>query len=386
MSNSEINNNPGPLKGVKVLDLTRALSGPICAMILGDMGAEIIKIEEPAEGDTGRANQPGGADMAEAFNYFHRNKKSVTLNLNNDKGKDIFRKLIHWCDVVVENFRPGVMKRLGFDYSTVHEINPRVIYVSISGYGQTGPYSQRAGMDTVGQAVGGLMNLTGDPEGTPMNAGTAVADTSAGVFGALGAILALYSRQATGLGQHVDASLMESIVFINQWMMALQVIGGQDIDRGRTEYNRQRPGDGCYRTKDGAYIVIMSREEKHWPRMASIIGHPEFATAPGYKTRLERADHYQEIQSAIEEWTRSHSINEVESTMDKAGIPFGRVNTLADLIVDPHLEARNMFTTVTHNGKSIPLLSPYPILSNTPGTIRTRWPEMGQHNNNPHIL
>ena len=228
MSESNIKGNVGPLRGVKVVDLTRALAGPICTMILADMGAETIKVEEPPKGDGGRIDQMTGSDIPQPF---IRNKKSVTLNLRADEAKEILRRLIQWGDVLVENYRPGFMKRIGFDYPALQEINPRIIMTSISGYGQTGPYAQRAAFEPVGQAMGGLMSVTGLADLPPMDAGAAVADISTGVFGALGTLLALYHQKSTGRGQHVDASLVESIVFLMGLNLSLYN-AGQALEKG----------------------------------------------------------------------------------------------------------------------------------------------------------
>lgn len=376
MSEPDIKSNPGPLSGVKVLDLTRALAGPICTMILTDMGAETIKVEEPPRGEGGRAGQPSASAEPQPFN---RNKKSVTLNLRTDRAKEILRRLIQWGDVLVENYRPGFMKRIGFDYPAVREINPRVIMTSLSGYGQTGPYAQRAAFEPVGQAMGGLMSVTGPADMPPMDAGAAVADISTGVFGALGTVLALYHQKSTGQGQHVDASLVESIVFLMGLNLSFYNIG-QDPGKGGLFSPTRTPGGGSFQTKDGIYIIIMAQSDQHWPIIARIIGREDLAADPDYKIRRDRSKHGVEINSMMEAWVRSHTIDEVESIMDEAGIPFGRVQTLEDMLKDPHLKARGRFQNFEFQGKMLPMIAPYPVLSDTPGSVRTLWPTIGQHN------
>jgi crotonobetainyl-CoA:carnitine CoA-transferase CaiB-like acyl-CoA transferase len=376
MNESNIKGSPGPLTGIKVVDLTRALAGPICTMILADMGAEIIKVEEPRRSSVRRDDEPPTNAEPQPFN---RNKKSVTLNLRTEKSKVILRRLVEWGDVLVENYRPGFMERIGFSYPEVREMNPRIIMTSISGYGQTGPYAQRAAFETVGQAVGGLMSVTGPADMPPMDAGAAVADIGTGVFGALGTMLALYHQKSTGLGQHVDASLVESIVFLMGYNLSLYNIG-QAPEKGGLFSPTRTPGGGIFQTKDGAYIIIMAQSDQHWPIMARVIGRDDLATAPGYTIRAQRANHGHEIHTLMEAWVRSRTMDEVETIVDKAGIPFGRVQTLEDLLRDPHLRARGRFQNFEFQGKMMPMIAPYPVLSDTPGSVRTLWSTLGEHN------
>lgn len=374
---SDAKGNLGPLHGVKVVDITRALAGPICTLILADMGAETIKIEDPVKV---MPQQPGQPSMANQPRMFERNKKSITLHLRSDKGKDILRQLIQWGDVLVENFRPGVMDKMGFPYSTVREINPRIIMTSISGFGQSGPYANRAAFDTVGEAMGGIMAVTGPADSPPITSGAAIGDIGAGVFGALGTALALYHRNSTGLGQHVDSSLMESIVFFMSMNLNLLNIG-QPAGKGAVFSPQRTPGCGTFLTSDGIYIVIMALTDPHWAILSKVIGREELPKTPGYTTRAERGKNGEEIEAMIQDWVKLHTIDEVEAIVDKAGIPYGRVMTLEDLIKDPHLRARGRVVDVDHNGKKLPIFAPYPILSETPGSMRTSWPQRpGQHN------
>lgn len=368
---NEFENDNMALSGVKVLDLTRALAGPVCSSLLGDMGAEVIRVESP-DRDKDLANQPQ-ADLA--IKLFHRNKKSITLNMRSEKGKDILRRLIQWADVLIENFKPGVMQKMGFDYPEAKKINPRIVMVSISGYGQTGPYAGRAGLDGVGQAMGGIMSLTGPPDSPPMVAGAAIADMSSGAFGAFGAVLALYRCKSTGLGQHVEATLMDSITFMMGFNLVKYAVGQDNFKGGLLT-----PGSGTFQTKDGHYIVIMGALAQHFPRLAQLIGRDDLATAPGYQNRLERADHAEEINAAIQAWMDTQTITVVEAAMEKLGIPFGRVQTIEELMKDPHLMARNRIAEVEVDGQKKTILGPYPTLSDTPGTIRTACPKLGEHN------
>lgn len=375
MSENQVKENTGPLKGVKIVDLTRALAGPTCTMILADMGAETVKVEQPPR----RGSRSPSGPATGAANPVNRNKKSITLNLHSEKAKDIFSRLVKWADVIVENYRPGFMKRIGFDYPAIKEINPRVILTSISGYGQTGPYAQRAAFDSVGQAMGGLMSTTGPADLPPMDAGAAVADIGAGIFGAMGTLLALYHQKSTGTGQHVDASLVESIVNLMAFNLQLRN-NGNPVEKGALFSPTRTPGAGMFLTKEGAYIVIMAQSDQHWPLLARLVGRGDLAENPDYSRRNKRAEHGDEIYELIAPWVRGQTIDEVESALGKEGIPFGRVQTVEDLLVDPHLKKRGRFLEYEHMGKMLPMMAPYPILSETPGTVRSLWPEIGEHN------
>lgn len=346
----------GPLNGVKVVDLSSPLAGSICTMILSDMGAKTITIERPG------TNSPG------QFSYLHRNKKRVTLNLKTDRGKDILRRLIDWGDVLVESYRPGVMKRMGFDYPSVRDINPRIVMTSISGYGQEGPYAHRGAFDTVGQAMGGIMSLTGPAEGPPWDAGAALADLSTAVFAALGTAMALYHQQATGLGQHVESSLVESIVFLMVPEL-MEHLAGRVIEKGSLGWWKRRPAAGWFQTKDGSYIVIMAQADQHWRRMAEIMDCSELAEAPGYATRGERVKNAKEIHELMEAWTRKLPPDKIETILDQADIPFGRVQSIEEVLKDPNLNSRGMFKEMDIQGKIMRMFGPYPILSDTPGSF-----------------
>ena len=359
------------LGGIKVVDLTRAIAGPVCSSLLADMGAEVIRVESP-DRDKDLANQPL-ADLA--MKLFQRNKKSITLNMRSERGKDILRRLIQRGDVLIENFKPGVMKEMGFDYPTVKKINPRLVMVSISGYGQTGPYAGRAGLDGAGQAMGGIMSLTGPADSPPLLAGAPIADISSGVFAALGAVLALYRCKSTGLGQQVESTLMDSIGFLMGFNIAKYAVGQANIKGGLLT-----PGSGTFRTKEGHYIVIMGALAQHFPRFAQLIGREDLANAPGYQTRVDRMEHAEEINTAIQAWMDTQTITVVEAALEKLGIPFGRVQTIEELLKDPNLMARNRIAEVKVDGEKKTIIGSYPNLSDTPGTIRTPCPELGEHN------
>ncbi|MBN1382332.1 MAG: CoA transferase [Deltaproteobacteria bacterium] len=287
--------NSGPLSGVKVIDLTRALSGPTCTMILADMGAETIKLEPPPRRGRGRSTESPTPPHPQ---FTDRNKKSITLDLRLEKARNIFASLVGWADVIVENFRPGFMARVGFDYPAMQKINPHIILTSISGYGQTGPYAPRAAFDSVGQAMGGLMSVTGPADMPPMDAGAAVCDISAGIYGALGTMLALYHQKSTGVGQHVDVSLVESIVSLMGFNLHLKNTGNP-AKKGALFSPKRTPGAGMFLTRDGVYFIIMAQSDQHWPVMVRLMGRENLATNPEYSVRHRRAHHGDDIAALM---------------------------------------------------------------------------------------
>jgi crotonobetainyl-CoA:carnitine CoA-transferase CaiB-like acyl-CoA transferase len=382
MSKSNTNVNPGALSGVKVVDLTHALAGPTCSMILADMGAEVVKVEQPVKDDGGRFGLTSAAEMARPL---ERNKKSVTLNLQTEKGKEILRSLIKWGDVLVENYRSGVMQKWGFGYPAVREINPRIIMTSISGYGQTGPYAHKPALGGVAEALSGLISVLGSGGGPPIDSSTAVSDLVTGVFGALGTALALYKRESTGVGQYVESTLLESTVFFMGWNMARH-IADQSSKTGSSVFTKRihGAGSGIFQAKDGTWVFLMAEYDQHWPIIARVMGREDIAKAPGYATFAERQKNYDQIQGLLKAWVGSHTFDEVETIINKAGgIPFDRVQTLAEVLNDPHLKSRGWYKNVDSFGKPLPQITPYapyPVLSDTPGTIRKAAPRAGESN------
>jgi len=370
----------GPLEGIKVLDLSRFQAGPTCCMILGDMGADVIKVEEPGVGDHGRQNSP---DVDEGYSLyfaaFNRNKKSVTLNLKAEKGKALLEKLVGWADILVENFRPGVMARLGFSYEDVSRINPGIIMVSGSGFGQTGPYAERAAFDTVAQAMSGLMHVTGFPDRPPVRVGPAIADSTAGFFGAMGAILALYHRKSTGEGQQVDVSLLEGQLVLMAYPLMRQFIGAP-VKRSGTTGAGGAPSD-AFPTSDGRFVYIFGQDDNHFPTLCRLMGKPEMMDNPRYNARPGRNKYREELNGIVSQWTRTMTAATLESVLEKARLPYGRVYDVAEVLEDPHVRAREMLVEVDHHGKAVlPMVGVYPKLSKTPGAIRMPAPLLGQHN------
>jgi len=364
----------GALAGTRVVDLTRYASGPVCTQTLGDMGAEVIKVE-PLTGDPSRWNPPVVEDWGGYFPYFNRNKKSLALDMTRKEGQQVLTRLVKWGDLLVENFRPGVMDRLGFSYEKVKAINPRLIVVSVSGFGQTGPYAQRAAFDYVCQAMGGVMSLTGDPDGPPMLSGGILTDMIGGLYATIGALAALQGRERTGRGQVVEASLYEGVLITITNSLSRYA-------RGMTPKRGKLPiaPVGTFLTSDDVYMFIMAHDNSHFPHVARLIGRPELLTDPEYKDRAARNRHVDELNKMLADWVRAHTIAEVGKAMDEGGVPYGRVQDMEDILNCPHLKEREAIVRLDHGKeRALPLLAPHPRLRGTPSTVRSVAPHLGEH-------
>ncbi len=368
-----------PLTGLTVVDLTRVLAGPYCTMLLGDMGAEVIKIERPDGGDDTRGFGPPYLNGESAmFLAINRNKKSITLNLKLPEAKTIFSKLLERADAVVENFRPGTMANLGFDYAAVQRLNPRMIYCSISGFGQTGPYADRGGYDTIAQAMSGIMSATGHPDLPPAKAGVPIADIGTGMFAAFGIVCAYIARQRTGEGQRIDTSLLDTSIALSLVESATFLAGGELPSPLGSTHRRNAP-HGAFRVKDG-YIAIAADSAHFWTRFCQILGLEALLDDPRFKTNADRVANKQLLQDLIERVTITREGRYWLEQLHAAEIPCGPVNSYAEVFRDPHVLAREMLAEVRH-----PVAGPVKTtginvkLSQTPGAIRLPAPTLGQH-------
>jgi len=369
-----------PLDDLFVVDLSRILSGPICTMLMGDMGADVIKIEPPPTGDDSR--QWGPPFVGGISTYFHsinRNKKSVGLNLKAKEGQEVLWKMIERADVVIENFRPGVLDRLGFGYKAVSKVNPRIVYCSISGFGQTGPYRNRPGYDVIAQGESGVMDLTGMPDGPPVKLGASLADIVTGLYAFQGILLALLSRYRTGKGQYVDISLLDSMVSTLTYHALIYFNTGRSSKRMGTRHPSIVPYE-CFQAKDG-FVNIAVTNEKQWVHFCKVLGFPEIATDPRFEKMKDRLAHYDELKvlmdGVISKWTRA----EVMHRMSEVGIPSGPINTVAEIMEDPQMKAREMVYELIHPEYGPLRVLGIPIkLSDTPGALETAPPRFGQHN------
>ncbi|MCD4785479.1 MAG: CoA transferase [Candidatus Eremiobacteraeota bacterium] len=346
-----------PLENIRVLDFTRVLAGPFCTMLMGDMGAEIIKIEKPGVGDDARhfgppflypENSENVNEERESafFLSVNRNKKSITLNLKNPDSKKIVYDLVKKCDVVVENFRPGAMKRLGFDYEKLKELNPGIIYASISGFGQTGRLRETAGYDLLVQGMSGVMSLTGEPDGPPFKAGISIGDLVAGMYAIQGILLALYMREKTGLGQYIDISLLEGLVSL----LTFQAGKYFATDENALRKGNQHPNICPYETfpaGDG-YFNIAIGNDKLWQRFCDVMGMNELAGDLRFKTNPLRVRNRDELYEILCENFRTKDIDYWIEKLQSNDIPCGRINTVEAILNDPVMIERNMIHSIQH--------------------------------------
>jgi crotonobetainyl-CoA:carnitine CoA-transferase CaiB-like acyl-CoA transferase len=371
-----------PLAGIRVLDIGVLIAGPFGATMLGDFGAEVIKVEQPGVGDALRGTPVDGkANRSGNWLVEGRNKKSVTLNLRVEAGQKILKELVKQTDVLFENFTPGTLEKWGLGWDVLKAINPRLIMVRVSGYGQTGPYSKRAGYDRIALGFSGYMYPTGFPDRFPVRPAFPTADYNTGTFGALSAMFALYNRDAQGgTGQVIDLALYEPTFRITADMMTKYT---------QTGVNRERIGNrnptfspaGTFETSDGRYVQIAAGGDKVWQRLAEAMGMAELATDERYarsRARIERAD---ELEALLSDWVGKHSFAEVEKRLVGANVPFGGIYTAADIAHDPHYAARdNLVTIADEEAGEVTMPGVIPKLADTPGRILHAGPPIGHHN------
>ena len=367
------------LEGIKVLDLSRALAGPYCTMMLADMGAEVIKVEMPGKGDDSRSWGPPFIEGESAyFMSINRNKKSITLNMKSGKSMEIIHKLIKQSDVVVENFRPGAMERLGLGYERVKEMNPRIIYASISGFGQDGPYRMLPGFDQVLQGMGGLMSITGEPGGPPIKVGVAIADISGGMFAAYGIVVALYNRQKTGKGQMIDVSLLDSQVAWLTYRAGAYFTSGeipQPVGSGHPVIVPYQ----AFRAKD-VYINIAVGNDQLWERFCRAVGLGKVMDDPKFATNAKRVENREEIVKIISDLIATRKGEEWLKIITDAGVPCGPIYTVDKIFADPQVLHRQMLKELDHPKAGKVRVTGIPVkLSDTPGEVETAPPVLGQH-------
>jgi crotonobetainyl-CoA:carnitine CoA-transferase CaiB-like acyl-CoA transferase len=335
-----------PLEGMKIIDLTSALSGPFCTMILGDLGAEVIKIEEPKAGDMNRHSGPFIAGEGAYFLYANRNKKSMTLNLREEEGRDILIKLVKDADILVENFRPGVKFRLKIDYETLKEINPKLIYCSISGFGQTGPWAERPGFDQIAQGMSGLMSVTGFPGSGPTRVGVAIGDSVCGIYAAYGILAALLERNRSGVGQHVQTSLLEGLISILGFQAA-KYFGTNETPLQQGNDHATIAPYGTYKTKDG-YINIAAGTQQMWEKLCEVLDLRDLMHDPRFEKIPERVKNKDVLRELVEEKLGSNPSDHWIETLNREGIPCGPIYTLDQVFRDQQVLHQEMFFQVDH--------------------------------------
>lgn len=370
----------GPLAGLRLIEMGTLLAGPFCGQLLGDFGAEVIKIEPPGQGDPMRE---WGREKAHGMSLWWpvvaRNKKSVTLNLREAEGQAIARDLIAKADFLLENFRPGTLERWNLSYAELQKINPRLIMIRVSGFGQTGPYAKRAGFGAVGEAMGGLRYVCGDPATPPSRMGISIGDSLAATFACVGALSALYYRERTGQGQVVDSAIYEAVLNMMESLVT---------EYDKTGYIRERTGailpnvapSNVYPTRDGGMILIAANQDTVFGRLAEAMGRPELSKDERYATHTARGARQKELDELIADWTRTIDAGPLEELMEKFGIPSGKIYRTPEMLEDAHFRAREAIVKTMHpTFGELRMQNVAPKLSRTPGGIHSPAPELGQH-------
>ena len=359
-----------------VLDLTRVRAGPTCVRQLADWGANVIKIETPEHVE---AADMGGPRTGPDFSNLHRNKRSIALNLKSPEGVAALKRLVKRADVLVENYRPDVKRRLGIDYKTLAKINPKLVYASISGFGQTGPYATRPGFDQIAQGMGGLMSITGLPGQGPVRVGIAVADLCAGLFAALGIMTALLEREKSGKGQQIETSLLQAQIFMLDFQAARWLMAGEVPKQAGNNHPTSAP-TGVYRTSDG-YINIATTGSKMWQRMCEALDAPELMQRPEYASAAERLRHRDELNADIEAVTVKHTSKKLVEKLNEAGVPTGPIYAINEVFADPQVQHLKIAQTVKAKDRSVTLVGQPVTLSRTPSKLVTPPPRLGEHTN-----
>jgi crotonobetainyl-CoA:carnitine CoA-transferase CaiB-like acyl-CoA transferase len=369
----------GPLAGFTVLDLTRVLSGPYCTMVLGDLGARIIKVEHPGKGDDTRHWGPPFVGKESAyFLSINRNKESVTVDFKPAAGREVLERLMAKADVFVENFRPGTLERAGFGWETVHKKFPRLIYASISGYGQTGPRRDEAGYDAVMQAEGGLMSVTGEADRPGYRLGVAITDMVSGLYCAQGITAALLARERSGVGQRVDIGMLDTTAALLTYQAGNWFTTGETPKRQGNRHATIAPYE-TFSTSDGE-IVIAVGNDPIWQRFCPAVGLPELASDPRFTTNKDRMLNYDDMRPPIDRVFRTKTSAEWIAILNANGVPNGEVRDIGQMLNDPQLSARNMVETMMHPTIGATRVIGAPIkLSHTPASLRTPPPVLGQH-------
>lgn len=373
---AETEGRVGPLTDIRVIELGQLIAGPYCGQLLADFGADVIKVEPPGKGDPMR--EWGRGDYPLWWTVCARNKRCVTANLRVPEGQDIVKKLVEHADILLENFRPGTLEKWGLDYDTLKEINPGLIMVRVSGYGQTGPYAPRAGYAAIGEAMGGMRYLSGYPDRPPSRTGLSIGDSLAATFACLGALAALHHRRETGRGQVVDAAIYESVLNIMEATIPEYVVSNYIRTRSGSKLPNVAPSN-VYQCKDGDYLIA-ANQDTIFRRLCEAIEMPELADDERFATHTARGDNQELLDSIINEWTEARTMDEIEQKMIEFAVPAGKIYRAPEMLADPHFAAREAIVDVPHPvWKNLKMQNIFPIFSETPGKIRWPGPEYGAH-------
>jgi formyl-CoA transferase len=381
MTRDESTSGDGPLSDLRVIEMGQLLAGPFCGQLMADFGAEVVKVEQPGAGDPMREwgrEKPHGKSLW--WPVIARNKKSIEVNARVPAGQDIIRDLVRRADVLIENFRPGTMEKWGLGYEQLAALNPRLIMIRVSGYGQTGPYAQKAGYGAIGEAMGGLRYVAGDPSNPPSRVGISIGDTLAATFACLGGMMALHARERTGRGQIVDSAIYEAVLAVMENLIT---------EYDKAGYVRERTGSilpniapsNVYPTKSGVFVLIAANQDTVFKRLAAAMGRPELADDPRYATHTARGQRQAELDAIISEWTASLDREELGRVLDDHGVPRGDIYRAPEMLEDAHFKARQTIVEVAHPLLgSLKMQNVAPRLSETPGRVRRPGPELGEHN------
>ena len=372
-----------PLAGIRVIDVATVIAAPYCAGILGEFGAEVLKVEHPVGGDICRRyGTPTARGDTLAWLSEARNKKSVTIDLHRPDGVAVFKQLIEKADVLCENFRPGTLEKWGLSWETLHELNPGLIMLRVTGYGQTGPYKDRPGFARIAHAVGGIAYLSGMPKGTPVTPGsTTLGDYLTGLYGCLGVLMALRYREQTGIGQYIDAALYESVFRCTDELAPAYAMYGTVRERHGPTHNDFACPYGHFPTKDGKWIAIACATDKLFVRLTEAMGRTELASSGLYGEQKTRLEHRHDVNEIVRDWCGSLTREEILKRCFATGAPAGPLNNIADIFGDRQFHARRNLTAIDDLdlGETIVVPSVIPRLSETPGKIRHLGPKLGQH-------
>ena len=373
--------HPGPLADLRVIEMGQLLAGPFCGQLMADFGAEVIKLEAPGKGDPMREwgrEKPHG--MSLWWPVIARNKKSVELDARGPEGQALVRQLVAESDVLIENFRPGTMEKWGLGWDALSAINPRLVMIRVSGYGQTGPYATKAGYGAIGEAMGGLRHVVGDPSTPPSRMGISIGDTLAATFACLGGMMALHARARTGRGQVVDSAIYEAVLAVMENLVTEYDKGGYIRERTGAILPRIAPSN-VYPTRDGAFVLIAANQDTVFRRLAAAMGRAELAQDPRYATHTARGQHQTELDELIADWTRTQDREPLGQLLDEAGVPRGDIYRAPEMLEDAHFKARDAIVSVMHPKLGqMRMQNVAPRLSETPGQVRSPGPELGQHN------
>jgi formyl-CoA transferase len=377
---------PGPLQGLRLIEAGTLIAGPFCGQILGDMGAEIIKIEPPGIGDPMRSwGRENAAGKSLWWPVLARNKKAITLDLRQPEGQELLRELVTKTDFLLENFRPGTLEKWGCGYPELARINPGLIMIRVSGYGQTGPYALQAGFGAIGEAMGGLRYVVGDPSTPPSRVGISIGDSLAATFAAIGALSALHYRHVSGHGQVVDSAIYEAVLSMMESLIT---------EYDKSAYVRERTGailpriapSNVYPTRDGSLVLIAANQDTVFGRLAEAMEETALATNPEYHTHAARGAHQQQLDEHISRWTRTLTQEQLLQKMRAFGVPAGLIYRAPEMLADPHFKAREAIVSVPHpDFGELKMQNVAPKLSRTPGSVRTPSPTLGQHNDEIYL-